>query len=492
MATIAQDDKVIYTETALEKAETPTPGTPDENDPITWFTPQEGRKIKHRIDRRLVVVLGTMYCVSLMDRTNLSNAAIAGMRTEMEMVGNNRYAIVTLVFFLTYTLLQPVATPLTRKIGPKIFLSSICALWGIVMIGMGVVNDWTHLAALRVILGIFEAGYFPGAVYLLSTWFVRYDVGKRYAIFYMIGSLASAASGILAYGLMQMNGLANYAGWRWIFIMEGILTVLISILGFVFVVPFPDQQAWKCWGFLSEREVRYVIATVEHDRGDAKTEAFTMKRFLTPALDPKVWGFALIFLCTTTMAYALAYFLPIILNLGMGFSVAQSQCLVAPPYAFAAVVMWVESWIGDKYRMRGPQLIFNATVAIIGLTLMGWAKSSGVRYLGVFICCAGVQANVVMTMSFQANNIRGQWKRAFCSASLVGFGGIGGIAGSLVFREVDKPRYIPGLWACITASLLTIVVTLILQLHFKLQNRAADRGEKDNLEGGGPTFRYTL
>ncbi|PPJ58371.1 hypothetical protein CBER1_10784 [Cercospora berteroae] len=176
----------------------------------------------------------------------------------------------------------------------------------------------------------------------------------------------------------------------------------------------------------------------------------------------------------------------------MGFTVAQSQCLVAPPYAFAAVVMWVESWIGDKYRMRGPQLIFNATVAIIGLTLMGWAKSSGVRYLGVFICCAGVQANVVMTMSFQANNIRGQWKRAFCSASLVGLGGIGGIAGSLVFREIDKPRYIPGLWACITASLITIVVTLILQLHFKLQNRAADRGEKDNLEGGGPTFRYTL
>ena len=78
----------------------------------------------------------------------------------------------------------------------------------------------------------------------------------------------------------------------------------------------------------------------------------------------------------------------------------------------------------------------------------------------------------------------------FCSVTLTSVSG--GIAGSLVFREVDKPRYIPGLWACITASLLTIVVTLILQLHFKLQNRAADRGEKDNLEGGGPTFRYTL
>lgn len=199
----------------------------------------------------------------------------------------------------------------------------------------------------------------------------------------------------------------------------------------------------------------------------------------------------------------------------MGFTIAQSQCLVAPPYAFAAVVMYVESWLGDKYRVRGPQILFNAVVAIIGLSLMGWTTTSGVRYFGVFLFCAPVQANVVMVMSFQANNIRGQWKRAFCSASLVGFGGIGkknqspgfglsstntntffffntgGIAGSLVFREQDQPGYVPGLWACITACLVTIIITLALQIHFWIQNKKADRGEKE-LEGGGPSFRYTL
>ena len=76
-------------ETRLEKYDSPV--TPDEDDPYNWFTPEEGRKIKHKIDRRLVLVLGAMYCVSLMDRTNLSNAAIAGMRTELLMVGNNHY-----------------------------------------------------------------------------------------------------------------------------------------------------------------------------------------------------------------------------------------------------------------------------------------------------------------------------------------------------------------------------------------------------------------
>lgn len=95
----AKTDPYDATETQLEKLE--SPGTPptssDEDDPFYWFTPEEGRKIKHKIDRRLVLVLGAMYCVSLMDRTNLSNAAIAGMRDELYMVGNNRY--VSFFFF---------------------------------------------------------------------------------------------------------------------------------------------------------------------------------------------------------------------------------------------------------------------------------------------------------------------------------------------------------------------------------------------------------
>jgi hypothetical protein len=104
------------------------------------------------------------------DRTNLANASIAGMRTELKMNaptpavpdGNPiAYSIVTLVFFTTYVFFQPPATVLTKKIGPRVFLSAICGLWGCVMLSMGFVKKWQQLAALRVILGIFEAGFFP-------------------------------------------------------------------------------------------------------------------------------------------------------------------------------------------------------------------------------------------------------------------------------------------------------------------------------------------
>lgn len=109
--------------------------------------------------------------------------------------------------------------------------------------------------------------------------------------------------------------------------------------------------------------------------------------------------------------------------------------------AFAGVVMFSTAWVGDKYHIRGPIIAANAAMTILGLAMMGWAPGVAAQYTGVFFTCAGANSNIPHMMSWQANNIRGQWKRAFCSATLVAFGGIGGIAGSLVFRYLSH-RYI--------------------------------------------------
>ncbi|KAK4994195.1 hypothetical protein LTR66_005731, partial [Elasticomyces elasticus] len=246
---------------------------------VEGFSPAEQKKIIHRIDRRLVPTVGLMYCVSLMDRTNLSAAAIAGMTKELKLNVGFRYSIVTLVFFITYVLFQPPSTVLCRKIGPRVYLSVITLLWGSIMIAMGFSKNWTTLVGLRVILGVLEAGFFPGCVYLLSTWYVRYDMGKRYSVFYLLGSLASACAGILAFGLMQMNGLQRLTGWRWIFIMEGVLTCIVAGLGYVFLISFPDDNAHKTFHFLNEREISFIVARVNADRGDVATEPFSMARF---------------------------------------------------------------------------------------------------------------------------------------------------------------------------------------------------------------------
>lgn len=262
------------------------------------------------------------------------------------------------------------------------------------------------MLALRIVLGILEAGFFPGCAYLLSTWYTRYELQKRNAVFYLIGSLASALSGILAYGLMQMDGLGNLSGWRWIFVMEGLITCVLGVVGYFLIVDFPELAS-KSFHFLNEREANFMVARIQKDRSDAIPIKFAIGPYLAHAMDPKVWGFAFLFGLTTTNSYAIAYFLPVILRIGMKFDIARSQCLVAPPYAAAAIVMYACAWAGDKYHIRGPIIIGNAVLGLIGLPLLGYAEHNAVRYFGVFLATISCNANVPAILTWQANNIRG-------------------------------------------------------------------------------------
>lgn len=141
--------------------------------------------------------------------------------------------------------------------------------------------------------------------------------------------------------------------------MEGILTCLLAIGAWFIIVDFPEDSP-KSWNFLNESEAAWVVQRIENDRSDTLPEKFSVGKYLKNALDSKVWAFAWLYMLTTTNSYAIAYFLPIILRSGMGFSVAQAQCLTAPPYVCAAIVMFVQSYYSDKWRLRGPVIVFNA------------------------------------------------------------------------------------------------------------------------------------
>jgi len=292
----------------------------------------------------------------------------------------------------------------------------------------GFVKTWTDFIAIRLILGIFEAGFFPGCAYLLSCWYPRYDLQKRNAVFYLIGSMASAFAGIIAYGFSQLKNhgsgpvwwgqhyyptkedpdivagiLPGIAGWRWIFILQGVLTCVIGLGSYVLIVDFPEK-ATNTFGlkFLNQREVDFVVARIEKDRHDAIPEEFNVVKYLKNGLDLKVWGFAALFGLTTTNTYAIAYFLPIILNDGMGFNVAASQCLIAPPYVLAAILMYVVAIFGDRWHLRSPFILLNGCLLLIGLPLMGYLHNVGVRYFGVFIAVAACNANVPAVLTWQA------------------------------------------------------------------------------------------
>jgi len=273
--------------------------------------------------------------------------------------------------------------------------------------------------------------------------------------------------------------------------MEGVITCAVAIFAISFIVKFPDEERTKSsWGFLKPVEIDFVIARLNADRGDAEPETFTWKRFLQPTTEWYIYGFPIILFLVTTIAYAFAFFLPIILKNNLKFSMAMSQCLGAPPYVASGILMYAAAWFSDKYKTRGPVLCFLCLISLIGLPIMGFVKNPWGQYAGVFITVAGTNSAIPAVMAYQANNIRGQWRRAFCSASLTAIGGIGGISGALIFRSQDAPSYVPGFAACMACNVLVMVTVAVMTWYFRRCNAQADRGERILLED--PTFRFTI
>lgn len=129
--------------------------------------------------------------------------------------------------------------------------------------------------------------------------------------------------------LQQMDGLAGYAGWRWIFIMEGIVTVILGFIGYIFIVDFPEDAA-RTRGFLTAEEIDIMINRIDEDRGDAHVSKFSIRPYLENVLDWKAWILAANLGLTSIILYAVAYFLPIVLRDGLGFPTMQAQTLIAP------------------------------------------------------------------------------------------------------------------------------------------------------------------
>ncbi|KAJ5689711.1 MFS general substrate transporter [Penicillium macrosclerotiorum] len=474
-----------------------------DKDPV--YSHREQRKIIHHIDARLVLMLGFLHTVSLIDRGNLGTAAVAGMEEELHLHGT-QYSTIAVAFFPPYICLQIFGPILVRKIGPINYLSVVVFIWGVVMLSAGFVKNWTELVGIRVIIGALEAGFFPASVYLISTWYTRYDIQKRYAIFYLLGCVASAFTGILSYGITFMvgrvprlekvtltdiyqHGLGGLTAWRWIFIIQGIITCIVATVSYFVLVDFPDRMKGSKRKFLSNNEYDFIMRRITKDRADANLEPFNLKKYLRAGLDVNIWAFGLIYFSTTTTAYAISYFLPIIYQKGMGFSTGASLCLFAPPYAAAGILMYATSWLGDRYHIRGPILVFNAILTIIGLPLMGFTKGNASRLVGAFLTTMGANSNIPAAMAYQANNLRGQWKRAISSAIFVGFGASGGMTGSLIYRSQDSPTYHPGILTCIGLSVTIIVIVTLLSSRFYVLNRKVARGE--HVIDGLPGFQYT-
>lgn len=437
---------------------------------VQSYDKKKFEKLRWKVDLHLIPACAMLYLLCFLDRGNIGNAKIAGMTEDLNMT-SMQYSVVLVVFFATYCTVEAPTNVLLKIMSPKIFLPLIAILWGVCVLGMGFVKSYHQMIALRVLLGLFEAGLMPGCAYYLSNWYRPMEVSYRIALYFSSATIAGAFSGILAWAIMKMDGVGGLAGWSWIFILEGLLTMVVAVSCYFILHNSPDSCS-----FLNEEEKVFWKwhLSQDHVKGHKVDDKVEWKHFKEGMFHWKIWYMVILSFGCTVPIYSFSYFLPTIVKT-LGWTASTAQLMSAPPYIWACLCTLVCSYLSDKFKNRWifitvPLAIF-ATVGFIMTLAQDDAK---VSYAGVFLACAGQYAPWPSVISWNANNYPNEHTRGIAVGVQIGFASVGGIVASFIYRPQDSPRYFIGNGVSLGCTVLTIFLTLGLVVYMKRENTKKD------------------
>ncbi|KAI0452763.1 major facilitator superfamily domain-containing protein, partial [Xylaria acuta] len=452
-------------------------------DPDAHLNQEEKDKIERaliwRLDLVLIPWLCLLYLLAFLDRTNIGNAKVAGLVDDLHL-STGQYNATLTIFFVSYSVFEPLTNVLLKKLRPSLFIPIIMFFWGATMTGMGFTYNYSGLLAARWFLGLTEAGLFPGVNYYLSCWYKRSEFGIRAAIFFSAAALAGSFGGLLAAAIEKLDGKGNLAGWRWIFILEGLLTVLVAVASFWMVHDFPDDAR-----FLSDDDRIRVIRRLKLDQQSSAEHEEWNTRYLYAGLkDWKMWlGMAIYMGCDMPL-YGFSLFLPtIIQESGWSTSVIHTNLLSVPPYAAAAVLTVMIGFIADRTRQRGLCNIIVSVIGIIGFILLIASNDPAVKYAATFLGALGIYPCIANTITWMANNTEGVYKRGVVLGFVIGWGNLNGIVSSNIF--FDSPRYLQGHGVILAYMILFLFGgSLLMTTLLRIENKKRREGKRDYLAEG--------
>ncbi|EPQ52842.1 MFS transporter [Gloeophyllum trabeum ATCC 11539] len=443
-------------------------------------TPVDTRALVWKIDVHLVPVLCVLYLMAFLDRVNISNAALYGLQTDLHM-SSTQYSTALVIFFVPYILFEIPSNILLKKLSPNVWLSLCMGMFGITTMCQGLVSSYGGLLTTRFFLGLFEAGMFPGCFYLLAMWYRREESMKRYTFFFCSTTLAGAFGGLLASAIGQMDGARGWRGWRWVFIIEGVATVVIAGFLFFLIPSFPEAAR-----FLTEAEREVVKARLADDVGESHYEEDgqdlnkgvrrrKVQDVLAVFKDYKIFLGGLMYFGLIVPAYGYAYFAPTIIK-GLGYTSIQAQLHSVPPWACAFFFAMITATLSDHLRHRYLFSVFTGALAAVGfIMLLTIHTNLHAMYAALFLVTCGAYTSMPILVCWFNTNLAGHTRRSVGSAWQVGFGNVGGIIASYSFPSEDAPRYTRGYALALAFVCLSIVASTAYCVGITLENKRRDK-----------------
>jgi ACS family tartrate transporter-like MFS transporter len=339
-----------------------------------------GASAQRKASLRLLPIIAIGYGLAYIDRVNVSYASLR-MNSDLHFSATV-YGLGAGLFFIGYALCEVPSNLLMLRFGPRRWLARIMLTWGLLATSMMFVRTPFSFYTIRLLLGVAEAGFFPGILYYLTLWFPVRVRARAVSRFYIAAPLASTVMGALAGWLMGLDGKLGLAGWQWLFLAEGLPAVLFS---FVILRMLPDSLSKASW--LTVQEKSWLQTELDTDSQRAHLGHGT--GVLQALLSRKVWMIGGFFFFALTCNYAYSFSAPAILQIATGWSVARVGFVLSAFGLIAAMGMLVNGAHSDRKAERSmhcivPCLVMGAAFVVAGTTQVWWivVLSLGISFVG--------------------------------------------------------------------------------------------------------------
>ncbi|KAJ7643697.1 MFS general substrate transporter [Roridomyces roridus] len=452
-------------------------------------TPQVGtperilaeRRLVRKLDRRLLPTVFLVYVMNLIDRNGITTARLQGLEQDLKL-SDLQYNTILSVLFATYCTAQvPSNMILNRVTRPSWYIGACVIAWGLVSLLTGETHNYGGMVACRVFLGLPESAFYAGVVYLLSRWYTKKELALRSAVL-STGLLSSNAFGaLMAAGILSnMEGKLGISAWRWLFFIEGSITIVVGIFSLWALPDYPNNTSWIVG---DERRLAQVRLAEDAGEADQDNVEDTPLRGLKLAVqDPLVLTFAVM---NTAQLLGLSFtnFFPT-LTRTLGFSTTISLLLAAPPWIISAGICCLNAWHADRTGERYFHLAGTWWVVILGYIIaLCTGKAIGPRYFSMF-CMAMGHAGYTMTGVWVANVIpRPPSKRAAAIGIVLGVGNLGNLMGSYTWKSEWGPLYHQSMIISLCAMVFSSILAFGIRQHLVQKNRQLDEDERVVMRG---------
>ncbi|KAI1147981.1 retrograde regulation protein 2 [Nemania diffusa] len=397
------------------------------------------KALVRRLDCFVIPVIMLLNLISYLDRGNIGFAATQGMAEEIHLKGTQLNTAVS-IFYIFYILAEFPTSLLVKRLRFDRVIPVITLCWGIVCLSTGFIQSFGPLVVTRVLLGFFEGCLFPSLTLFLCNWYKREELGFRIALLFIASALAGAFGGLLAWAVIHLDGVSNMSGWRWLYIIEGLITVVWAGLC-VMLIPQNYETAY----FLNEEQRCLMRKRAEEmEAYSGGSGHYTKKDIKEAAKDVKSWIHGIIQITVVTVLYGFSTFLPIIIKDGFHFSTVQAQYLVIPVNIWGSIVYAIGAFLSDRYTARFLPLVICAPFGIAGYAILLCDVPSGVRYFATYLIAIPCFLCTGGNITWLSANCAPDGKRAASLGILLTLTNIGGVIAGQIYQSNAGPAFTLG------------------------------------------------